>query len=156
MAVYKADDDGAERHYSRAIAIDPEEGDAHNNLGVLLENKEDYDGAEQHFRRAIAIDPEEGDAHYNLGVLLENKADYGLTPTAVRSSTTAGRGRSTRRSMPTPTASWQGRRGPPGAYRLEHKSAAICMRPRSRPVPPASLHWAYTATPGGDHLHMAL
>ena len=73
--------------------------------------------------------------------------------TAVRSSTTAGRGRSTRRSTPTPTASWQGSRGPPGAYRLEHKSAAICMRPRSRPVPPASLHWAYTATPGGDHLH---
>ena len=55
----------------RAIAIDPEEGDAHYNLGVLLENhKEDYDGAEQHYRRAIAIDPEDGHAHYNLGVLL--------------------------------------------------------------------------------------
>ena len=30
------------------------------------------------------------------------------------------------------------------------------MRPRSRPVPPASLHWAYTGTPGGDHLHWLL
>ena len=59
--------DGAEQHYRRAIAIDPEDGHAHYNLGVLLENKADYGGAEQHYRRARAIDPEEhADAHCEL------------------------------------------------------------------------------------------
>ena len=53
--------------YRRAIAIDPENGHAHYNLGVLLENKADYGGAEQHYRRARAIDPEEhADAHCEL------------------------------------------------------------------------------------------
>ena len=64
---HKEDYDGAEQHYRRAIAIDPEDGHAHYNLGVLLENKADYGGAEQHYRRARAIDPEEhADAHCEL------------------------------------------------------------------------------------------
>ena len=39
----KEDHDGAEQHYRRAIAIDPEYAGAHYNLGVLLDHKEDYD-----------------------------------------------------------------------------------------------------------------
>ena len=65
---------GAEQHFRRAIAIDPENGHAHYNLGDLLENhKEDYGSAEQHYRRAIAIDPEHADAHCNLGDLPDRK-----------------------------------------------------------------------------------
>ena len=52
MVVYKADDDGAEPHYRRAIAIDPEYA-------------------------AIAIDPEyaNGAAHCNLDILLEQRKE---------------------------------------------------------------------------------
>ena len=42
---HKEDHDGAEQHFRRAIAIDPEDGHAHYNLGDLLEkHKEDYGG----------------------------------------------------------------------------------------------------------------
>ena len=127
-----------------------EQAISHYSRGKLLENACDFDGARPQGDRNR---PGEWPRPLQPGRACSSRT---RRTTAVRSSTTAGRGRSTRRSMPTPTASWQGSRGPPGAYRLEHKSAAICMRPRSRPVPPASLHWAYTATPGGDHLHKAL
>ena len=39
MVVYKADDDGAERHYSRAIAIDPAHAEAYCDLDILLEKR---------------------------------------------------------------------------------------------------------------------
>ena len=70
---YICDCRGAERHYRRAIEIDPKHADAHCNLGLLLKNKrQDYDGAEKHYRKALEIDPKHDGAHNNLGVLLEN------------------------------------------------------------------------------------
>ena len=36
---HKEDYDGAEQHYRRAIAIDPEHAEAHCNLDILLEQR---------------------------------------------------------------------------------------------------------------------
>jgi tetratricopeptide (TPR) repeat protein len=60
------------RHaFSRALALDPDCAEAHNDLGVLLMHFDrSYAAAEQSMRRAIAADPEYLDAHANLGVLL--------------------------------------------------------------------------------------
>jgi len=61
----------AERHYLRAIDIDPRFEWAHNNLGVLQFNLERSDEAEASYREAIRLNPEYIDAHNNLGLLLK-------------------------------------------------------------------------------------
>lgn len=56
-------------HYHRAIALDPNCVDAHNNLGGALAALGRLAAAEESYRRAIAIDANTVVAHYNLGNL---------------------------------------------------------------------------------------
>ena len=55
--------------YRRAIEIDPEYAEAHNNLGLLLDELDDRPEAAAHFRKVLEIDPKNVQAHNNLGVL---------------------------------------------------------------------------------------
>ena len=67
--------DESEREYRRAIEINPNYADAHNNLGILLAESGRYAEAEKEFRRSIEIKPAP-DAYYNLGLLLAKLGRY--------------------------------------------------------------------------------
>ncbi len=60
----------AVRHYRRALKLDPEQAQAHNNLGSLLAQKGRTAEAMEHYRQAIRIAPEFASAHFNLAVAL--------------------------------------------------------------------------------------
>ena len=66
----------SEKHYKKALEINPNLAEAHSNYGVLLKeklgrNKE----AENHYKRALEINPKKANAHYNYGLLLARPWD---------------------------------------------------------------------------------
>jgi tetratricopeptide (TPR) repeat protein len=63
----------AEDAYRRALAVDPDHGGAHLNLGRLLHERGDVRGAELHYRRAASSAAHRALAAYNLGVALEDQ-----------------------------------------------------------------------------------
>lgn len=70
------DIDGAQRHFSEAIRINPKKYDAHNNLGGILLYKGNIERAITHFRIAIKLRPDYPDAQCNLGLALLQRGDY--------------------------------------------------------------------------------
>ena len=67
----------------KAIALTPEDAEAHTNLGVMLQELGRLEEAATSYRQAITAKPDYIDAHYNLGVtlqglnkLLEAEASY--------------------------------------------------------------------------------
>lgn len=62
--------DAAIAEWGRALALNPDEPKAHNNLGVVLGEKGDAAAAIAQFRKAVALRPGYGEAHYNLGAAL--------------------------------------------------------------------------------------
>jgi tetratricopeptide (TPR) repeat protein len=72
----RKDYDGAERHYRKAIELEPT-ASRYNSLGTLLDARKDYDAAERMFRKAIELDPSCAEAQTNLGYLLRcARKDY--------------------------------------------------------------------------------
>ncbi len=63
--------DEARAALDAALAIDPGQAAANNQLGILLREEGKFQDAEQAYRRALATDPNYALAHYNLGVLLD-------------------------------------------------------------------------------------
>lgn len=61
----------AAERYAQATEIDPDYGDAWNNLGVVLGRLGRRDEAVPAFRRALALDPLDARAHYNLADTLD-------------------------------------------------------------------------------------
>ena len=57
--------------YLKAIAIDPENADAHVNLGRLQQLRGDLKRAKQHYQRALSYVPTHQLALYNLGTLFD-------------------------------------------------------------------------------------
>lgn len=55
--------------YGRLIADDADCWLAHNNLGVIRQERGDFDGAAAHFRAALRVRPSYFHAHFNLGKL---------------------------------------------------------------------------------------
>jgi tetratricopeptide (TPR) repeat protein len=74
-ALVATNPDEAERHYRRALKIDPEDAYAHADLGHVLSAKKDLDGAIRHYRISLKFDPNYDKAHYNLGNALVDKKD---------------------------------------------------------------------------------
>jgi Flp pilus assembly protein TadD len=65
--------DQAIRHYRQALAIQPSYAQAHNNLGMALDEQGNFDEAIQHYRQALRIKPNYAQAHNNLGITLDNQ-----------------------------------------------------------------------------------
>jgi len=63
----------ARQAYLQTIALDPDFGDAHLNLGRLDHEAGDLGKAESHYREAVRCSPEDPTYHFNLGVLLEDR-----------------------------------------------------------------------------------
>jgi tetratricopeptide (TPR) repeat protein/ubiquinone/menaquinone biosynthesis C-methylase UbiE len=54
-----------------AVAISPQDAEAHSNLGVILQELGRLDEAERSYKQAIALKPDYIEAHYNLGITLQ-------------------------------------------------------------------------------------
>jgi tetratricopeptide (TPR) repeat protein len=55
------------RRMLEAAAVNPHDGEAQYQLGLIYQQRRQYTEAIQRFRNAIAIDPRETDAHFQLG-----------------------------------------------------------------------------------------
>jgi protein O-mannosyl-transferase len=60
-------------HYQKALQVNPDYAEAHNNLGYALFQKGAVDEAMVHFQKALQIKPDYAEAHYTLGNVLINK-----------------------------------------------------------------------------------
>ncbi len=56
----------------RAVAANPRDDDAHNNLALALESVGRVAEAEEHLREAVRLAPADGERHANLGALLRD------------------------------------------------------------------------------------
>jgi tetratricopeptide (TPR) repeat protein len=62
------------RRHLEASTLNPRDGDAHYQLGLIYQQRRNYTEAIPRFERAIEIDPSDPDPHYQLGrVFLEQK-----------------------------------------------------------------------------------
>jgi spermidine synthase len=59
--------DRAANCLSKVLELDPNDVDAHNNLGVVLTRQEKYDEAIDHYRKAIKLAPDAPRTYNNLG-----------------------------------------------------------------------------------------
>jgi Flp pilus assembly protein TadD len=66
--------DGALRHFMDAVRLDPDNAEAHNNLGIVQVRRGLVDEAIGHFRRATAVKPDFAFAHWNLGMALRQSS----------------------------------------------------------------------------------
>ena len=62
--------------FSEALRLNPNNGDAHNDLGCALQQLGERDKALEHFRTAIRLQPDHALAHYNMSVLLTDVGDF--------------------------------------------------------------------------------
>jgi len=60
----------------KAIQIQPNYADAHNNFGNILKELGEYKDALNSYEKAIQIQPNLASAHYNHGVVLEKLGEY--------------------------------------------------------------------------------
>jgi tetratricopeptide (TPR) repeat protein len=72
----KGQDDAAIAEWNKALEMDPDSAEAHNNLGVLLTRKGSFDQAMTHFRRATELKPDYAQAHYNLGGIFSRQGRW--------------------------------------------------------------------------------
>ena len=62
----------AREAYRRALEIDPDHVETHQNLGRLLHGIGQVAASERHFRQVLRLQPDNALAHFNLGVALED------------------------------------------------------------------------------------
>jgi tetratricopeptide (TPR) repeat protein len=69
----------AKVYYLTTVSINPFNGDAHNNLGIIYEAERDFENAEKCYIRAIESDISQGknenNTRFNLADLLDKKGD---------------------------------------------------------------------------------
>jgi tetratricopeptide (TPR) repeat protein/2-polyprenyl-3-methyl-5-hydroxy-6-metoxy-1,4-benzoquinol methylase len=73
--------DEAVARYRWALALEPNNADAHYNLGNVLRQQSKFDEAEIHYQRAVVLKPTFAEAHNNLGNVLrrQGKSDEAAT-----------------------------------------------------------------------------
>jgi Flp pilus assembly protein TadD len=67
----------AEREYARLLAIDPEQPDVLNLMGLVCIQTGRPDAAESHILRALRSDPDNPQSYYNLGIACANRQQFG-------------------------------------------------------------------------------
>jgi Flp pilus assembly protein TadD len=60
---------------NKALKLEPNDPDAHYNLGIALQEKGDLDAAITSYNTALGLKPNDPEAHYNLGIALKEKGD---------------------------------------------------------------------------------
>jgi len=60
----------AEASLYKALALDPDNGAAHFNMGLLKAEQKNFRKAETHLRAALEAEPQMAEAAYNLGLLI--------------------------------------------------------------------------------------
>ena len=65
--------DQAVRHFQQALRIHPNYAQAHNNLGIVLDDQGKADEAIEQYRQALRIKPNYAQAHNNLGTALDEQ-----------------------------------------------------------------------------------
>ena len=76
---YKAPADALPRAYSaarKAVEIDPQSGEAHASLGLVLSHRWNWPAAEAEFKRALQLDPQYANAHHWYGDYLSIKGRH--------------------------------------------------------------------------------
>ncbi len=68
--------EGAAQHYRRAVALEPDHAEAHNQLGILAVQERDLVAAESHYRAAIAARPDYPEALLGLATILQAREEY--------------------------------------------------------------------------------
>ncbi len=62
--------------YKKAVELDPNDSDAHVNLGAALFNQKNLDGAIAEYKKAIELDPTNSATHNRLGTALFNQKNF--------------------------------------------------------------------------------
>jgi tetratricopeptide (TPR) repeat protein len=60
-------------HYQKALVLNPDHYDTHNNLAVALHEHSQIDAAIVHYKRALVLKPDYADAHNNYANALRSK-----------------------------------------------------------------------------------
>lgn len=77
VAAHRAGDLAAARSaYERVLALQPNDVDALNNMGILLAATREYDQADALLRRAVRLAPRNAGAWNNLGTVLAQRAQH--------------------------------------------------------------------------------
>ena len=63
------------KSYENAIALEPENAQAHNNLAIVLRELDQLEEAEASCRKAIVLDPEYAEAYSSLSIILYANGD---------------------------------------------------------------------------------
>ena len=58
------------------MTVNPQDADAHHQLGLIHLNRGNLDAARSYFENANKIDPRDPDYHYYLGRVFEEKGDW--------------------------------------------------------------------------------
>jgi tetratricopeptide (TPR) repeat protein len=66
----------AQAAYARAIELDPNQPEAHFNLGYLAIRQRDYHAAVNEYQKAVALDPRYPRVHLELGIALYQVRDF--------------------------------------------------------------------------------
>ena len=77
----------------KAIALEPDDGKAHQAIGVLLAELGQYAEARKHLRTALALEPDDHSLHYNTGLVLTRLGQYSEARTYLHKALEGWRGR---------------------------------------------------------------
>jgi len=66
--LWAGDDASAERDLSKALELNPDNAEAHDDIGVVYARRQEYGRAIDHFTRTVSIDPTYLKGFHNLGM----------------------------------------------------------------------------------------
>jgi tetratricopeptide (TPR) repeat protein len=64
------------QHHLHILTLNPQDADAHHQLGLIHLKRRNLDAAQKAFSAALKIDPKDPDYHYFLGRVFELKGDW--------------------------------------------------------------------------------
>ncbi len=68
--------ESARQNYQRALALDPNLPEVHQNLALLCQGEGNLPCAIDHYQQALKLTPDNWQVHYNLGNLYDEQGDY--------------------------------------------------------------------------------